>query len=335
MTRHAHNLTDEQAATFLLAAIVGRDRSGFLELRHALPDSSSPRQQKFFPVGDLAAAADFALRTGQTLATYVGNAPRLREGGKTTDVGRAWILSADCDSIDSLDALNAFTPAPTLIVHTGGRTPSTARDGDGRPRAHAHWVLRDPIESPLVFALGKERLAAALGADPSFADAARIIRIPGTRWHKDHKDRPVILAEHHPDRVYRAEDVLAGLPAAPSTAPARIPNGSVSLDDPLKEIPAPEFFADLYGLAADHRGYVRCPFHKAGRERTPSLFLYGPGTRYPDRHPGWWCFGCRRGVDIYEAAALRWGWPHTPSGPAFLTIKQRLLNFYINKEVRP
>lgn len=45
-----------------------------------------------------------------------------------------------------------------------------------------------------------------------------------------------------------------------------------------------------YGLRADRRGFLCCPFHE---EKTPSLKLYGEGRR-------WKCFGCGRGGTVID-----------------------------------
>lgn len=55
--------------------------------------------------------------------------------------------------------------------------------------------------------------------------------------------------------------------------------------DEIKErITMPEVLS-RYGLSANARGFLRCPFHE---EKTASLKIYGEGRK-------WKCFGCGRG----------------------------------------
>lgn len=98
-------------------------------------------------------------------------------------------------------------------------------------------------------------------------------------------------------------------------------------DDALLAIPAETYIEALTGRTPDRRGYVQCPLHAGGEERTPSLRPYGDG--------GWACFACpprpgagRRclGGTIYTLAALVWGYPLPLRGPAFLVVEARLLD---------
>jgi hypothetical protein len=124
----------------------------------------------------------------------------------------------------------------------------------------------------------------------------------------------------------RGLDDLGSLPALPSwaiPAPPR-PRSAVrprqDRDDPLLEIPAAEYVAALTGRRPDARGYVQCPFHKGGEERTPSLYLYDDG--------GWFCFGCRTGGSIYTLAGLVGGYPTPLRGAAFLTVQATLYDHF-------
>jgi RepB DNA-primase from phage plasmid len=315
-------------AALLLAAIAGRETEGYLEIRHARRPGGFPTEPMFFDVSDVPGAAAYALEAGQALNVYAGIAPRWRRGtgeggtGRDSDVRRAWLLSADCDDDDALVALLQFTPIPTFIINTGGITDS------GQPKRQAHWELTEPISADQRNAAVK-RLADRLGGDPKIRNAGRVMRVPGTAYNKHHRRGRCELVEHAPWRTYRAQDIVGQL------EPPRAARASADVlhtdEDILKTIPAPEYVADLIGRRPDHRGYVRCPFHSDGRERTPSLCLYGPDTKYPLKTPSWFCFGCERGGDIYELAALVAGYPRTPSGGAFLTLRLRLTEFYIKK----
>lgn len=61
-------------------------------------------------------------------------------------------------------------------------------------------------------------------------------------------------------------------------------------------------------------GFVRCPFHGNGEERTPSLKLY------PDGH--WSCHACRLGGTVIDFGAALYG--ITPRGRGFHEIRRRL-----------
>lgn len=306
----------DHAAAALLGAIVGRDRNGYLEVRHKLPNGGWA--QEWFTVTDITGAADFLMTIGQTLDAYVGMAPRKQRSGRNTDVTHAWVLSADCDGDAALNALAAFAPPPTFVVASGGMTP------DNRRKLHAHWQLEVPVTAE-AFTAAKGRLAHALDSDRMICDPARIMRVPGTCWHKHGAAQPVELVAHDPTRRYRAAQVVGHLADLPLTPPRRQRDDDAPAphDDALKEIPTAEYLADLTGRRPDTTtGKVRCPFHSDGKERTPSLQLYGTT---------WHCFGCKRGGDIYEAAALRFGYPTTPGGPAFLAIRARLTDYYMKK----
>ena len=87
--------------------------------------------------------------------------------------------------------------------------------------------------------------------------------------------------------------------------PARERN--VNHGDSLRDIPAEVYIYQLTGRETDRRGWVQCPFHKGGQERTPSLQV---------KETVWACFACdpppgRRvmGGNIYQFAGALWGYP--------------------------
>lgn len=86
-----------------------------------------------------------------------------------------------------------------------------------------------------------------------------------------------------------------------------------STSDALKLIPARTYVEVLTGRSADERGWVQCPLHKGGRERTPSLYVRGRL---------WACYGCEPqggkralGGNIFDLAAVLWGY-QLPLGSA-------------------
>ena len=51
--------------------------------------------------------------------------------------------------------------------------------------------------------------------------------------------------------------------------------------------------AEFYGFTPNHAGYIVCPFHGNGTERTASMKIY-PGQR------GFHCFGCHTGGSVID-----------------------------------
>src|SRR5215216_4619813 len=110
--------------------------------------------------------------TREPSRVYVGCAPRVCRHGGRRAIERGFVLWADCDGEQAVAALDAFEPAPSIAIASGSGS-----------NCHAYWPLRRPLgRDELEHA--NRRLAHALGADPASADAARILRVPGTLSHK-------------------------------------------------------------------------------------------------------------------------------------------------------
>jgi hypothetical protein len=299
-----------------LHMVAGEEAAGYLEIRHRQPDGIG-MAQKFFAVADVDACATMAEATGQLLDCWVGMAPRVRPSGRSVDVERAWIISADCDSDTALDRLQAFEPAPTAIIASGSRTQS------GRPKVHAHWALAEPVGRDELEAR-KRGLAVALDSDRAISDAARIMRVPGTRNHKNSPPTEVRTLVHVPERRYRAGDVVGRLEEAPRAEPqgergddgaVRDPEtGAVLHVDPLLTIAPSTYVRVLTGQEVNRADFVQCPFHD---DWNPSLKVYDRAKR------GWFCFQCRRGGDIYSLAAHLAG-VFPPRGNAFIALRDSL-----------
>lgn len=145
------------------------------------------------------------------------------------------------------------------------------------------------------------------------ADAARIMRAPGTLNLKNRKNpRPCRVIAKTPD-TWSLTDLLAEVPPLPvkRVKVKLLPTGTA--DDPIKRVPPPVYFAALTGLEPGRDGMVSCPLHD---DRTPSCRIYDE----PDR--GWWCFGCQAGGDVYDLAARLCSVPTT--GRAFIELRQRI-----------
>ena len=201
-TRH------ETAARFLAALAGSADRGELLELRYRLDDGQR-MGQVFDRPARLRGLATRAIVLGRRTDVYVGCAPRTRRHGGRDAVDRAFVLWADCDGEDAVAALADFEPAPAIVIASGSGS-----------NCHAYWPLSQPLGRDEVERANR-RLAHALGADPASADAARILRVPGTRSHKHDPPTPVEAIRLDTDRRVDAVDVVGSLPDPPAASSAR------------------------------------------------------------------------------------------------------------------
>lgn len=148
-------------------------------------------------------AHDETRHTGRDV--YVGVAPR--RGQRRYAPMRA--LYVDCDSARAVRALELFEPSPTAIVRSGGV------DGD-TPKKHAYWALAQPLAAEDV-PRHVLRLATHLSADANAHDAARVLRVPGSRHHRTGR---VARLEDLTDEVHDLAEVTGDLPDAPQWRPA-------------------------------------------------------------------------------------------------------------------
>src|SRR3954452_14830931 len=201
-----------------LAALVGREPDGLLELRARRGHGMS---QRVFPVGQLKEAARAIARLGQRSDVYVGCAPRRGRAGGLDAVAGVWALWVDCDTPDAVARLAAFEPAPSIVV----------RSGSGENR-HAYWPLLRPLEPAAAHAANR-RLAYALAADPgAVTTAAAILRPPGTRNFKHDPPAAVVAERLQPWRRFSARQLIDALPDPPPRAPAtRAPGPALANDD--------------------------------------------------------------------------------------------------------
>ena len=145
-----------------------------------------------------------ALALGRRTDVYVGCAPRTRRHGGRDAVARAFVLWADCDGEDAVARAGAL------------RAGAVDRDRVGHRRnCHAYWPLTEPLAADEIERANR-RLAHALGADPASADAARILRVPGTLSHKHQPPTPVEAIRLDTERRLSAADVVGALPDPPA-----------------------------------------------------------------------------------------------------------------------
>jgi len=290
------------AARFL-AALAGDSASGeLLELRYRLTDGQR-MGQVFDSPRRLRGLATRAIALGRRTDVYVGCAPRTRRHGGRDAVERAFALWADCDGDDAVKALESFRPQPSIVIASGTGN-----------NCHAYWLLTEPLEREQLERANR-RLAHALGADPASADAARILRVPGTFSHKHQPPTPVEALRLDLARRMPVEDLVGGLPDPPQPRRDPVPVAAAErTDDPLLAIPPDVYVPRLLGVELPRHRKVRCPFHD---DRHASLHVYETAAR------GWYCFGrCRRGGTIYDLAAPLYG--YDPRGEDFVHLRDEL-----------
>jgi hypothetical protein len=194
-------IPQDHALKLQLAAISGNEPpSSLIEVRPLTIGEFRPDEDArcWLPVRDRRAIAAQISELAADHHVYIGAAPRVREGGTADDVERVWCLWADLDSPESVDALRAFRPLPSLVVQT--------RPG----RLQAWWPLRQPIP-PHWAKRANQRLVVALGSDRQAVDAARILRPIGGLNHKTNPTSPIIAVRCELD-VFLMEQVVGRLP---------------------------------------------------------------------------------------------------------------------------
>lgn len=287
--------------TYLDLLFGAEPQESLVDLRVKRPEGGM--RQEFHPVR----ARDLLQRRISTLGAtrdlYVGVVARgRREGGRDALVSRAHVLWADLDTPEAIANLARFVAPPSLVVNSGS----------GR---HAYWSIWPSITPSLAERMNR-RLAHALGGDAVCAEAARILRPPGTFNFKGDAPRPVTI-EALTVEIYRAEQVAGNLPDPPETKARPRPTGAPRQlrpdDDLLMSIEPAEYVATLTGQEIGRDGKVRCPFHP---DRTPSLHVY----QEPER--GWACFGCGKGGTIIDFGGYLYG--IEPRGRGYHEIRRRL-----------
>ncbi|HTC59556.1 MAG TPA: DNA-primase RepB domain-containing protein [Solirubrobacteraceae bacterium] len=294
----------DQAEQYLQMLTESAPPGSLLDIRYRKPDGRFSRI--FLHARDTRAARRIT-KLGQHSDVYVGCALRVRPRGTRRDLAPTALLWADCDSARSLAAARAFTPQASMIVASGSLG-----------HAHAYWQLTTPLDIQELEDANR-RLAHKLGADVKCADATRILRIPGTWNHKQHRPTPVeIIQETHAHR--QLADILDALTPTDraSRSEPTILRGSRE-QDPLHQISPIHYVRLLTGRVPDREGKIACPFHD---DDTPSLHAY------PTPEQGWACYGCPTpdgkplGGDIYTLASKLWNIP--TRGPAFPELQARL-----------
>jgi hypothetical protein len=191
---------------------------GFVEVR-VLEDKKGGRllARRWYPTPAALLAVLPEMTTfaeSRNAGVFFGVLPRRADGvGKAADTLPGLAAWIDLDFRDHeggedvcRETLGHFTLPPTALVHSGHGL-------------HAYWFMKEPEDPPVLVDLSA-RLAASLGGD-HVADAARILRLPGTTNRKDPAHPlPVIVESLELGRRYSPCDFDEILPPLPATSAA-------------------------------------------------------------------------------------------------------------------
>ena len=164
-----------------------------------------------------------------------------------------------------------------------GPLPDTITVRSGGGGAHYHLRTPEPIKcGELATGIDVKGQRGLLVAPPSLHPNGR--RYTWGRWPGEAAAAPL------PDAW------LDRLRPDPPAVPTPLRRHDDSRVEWLRSIPAEVYVTRLTGQPVGRSGKVRCPLHADGRERTPSLHVYGGSA-------GWYCFGCHRGGDLFTLAS--------------------------------
>ncbi|HEY1357053.1 MAG TPA: hypothetical protein VGF21_01995 [Thermoleophilaceae bacterium] len=301
-----------QGLAAFMAALAGREPSGFIELRYRRQPVGGMRQ-RFFDAQTPNAAATAATVLSQHGDVYVGCAPRTRREGGKDAVLHGWTLWVDCDDPQAIAALEQFRPQPGIVVRSSPRG------------LHAYWPLAEPLDSGELERANR-RLAHGLGACQSaVTNAAALLRPPATLNYKYDPPATVVLKRLTGERFSASQIIgeLADPPSVPRRGAGR--TSRERAEDPLLAIAPPVYVETLTGRPVGRDGKIACPFHPDSR---PSFHAYA------DPRDGWACYSAKcwradrpNGGDIYDLAAQLWGL--STRGPDFPELRSRLRALFL------
>ncbi|MCH9031215.1 MAG: AAA family ATPase [candidate division Zixibacteria bacterium] len=185
-------------------------RGGFVEVRCI---SEEQAYSTFFnDLNELENWYDKTLRIEQSVDIYFGVCPRSERQGSKDAIRQVSCLWADVDAKDfnggkdeALRRIHEFHINPAVIVDSGNGY-------------HVYWRLKEPesigsVEDQQKLESYLKALATALNADPSAAELARILRLPGTFNYKDPvKPLPVRIIQINPEQQCNLDDFDQFLP---------------------------------------------------------------------------------------------------------------------------
>src|SRR5262245_29284842 len=161
------------------------------------------KNRVFVRRGEWAAVQDFiGENPGQNI--FFGVAARKdATSGRLENCSSIRALFADIDfktftnAVEARVRLEEFPLPPSIVIHSGGGL-------------HVYWLLDAPVDlqqDSSEFRNILRRLASALNGDLAAAEAARVLRIPGTLNHKPEYDPPALVTvESHSNIRYSLDD---------------------------------------------------------------------------------------------------------------------------------
>ena len=208
---------DPLAQLVLWACVLFADQRGLVELAPGSRDADGrlriyrSHNPRHYP--DCRQPSVFALRAlglslegREVFAGPLARAVALPGRAGVTGGTVAWV---DIDDPDALQRLAAFTPAPTLLVASGGSGG-----------AHAYWRLRRRLPGQTLEILNLA-LAARLAADPAVRDRGRLLRLPGTRHGRTGNPCRLVSVDLR-DVRHDPDDLADFTPAATATDAAGV-----------------------------------------------------------------------------------------------------------------
>jgi hypothetical protein len=212
-------MTAARASAFLDALYAGLD--GHVELR-ALPSKA----RMFCQPGHWQAAAQFTKQHASE-NVYFGVALRnttINGTLKNCSHLPALYADVDFDHISEADARQRLADCPirpSIMIASGGGL-------------HVYWLLKEPLDLADDLERAEhdlQALVAYLGGDPHCAEAARVLRLPGTLNHNYSPARRVTVEMFEADRRYNLSD-FDWLPEVPQ---AEGKNDPLTIDSEIRE----------------------------------------------------------------------------------------------------
>lgn len=288
----------------------------WIEVRTLAPGREEAHSRHFSLGAANAEEGAAALSRAQSAAwnVYVGVLPRVNRGRYAKDCLTAAWLWAEADGKEAgqdgalslvQKSIALGLPAPHLTIGSGGGV-------------HLYWRLAEPVPirsedgaAQAEFKATLRRLAYAVGglewgrddrghrtrdlrathpdkphADATCAEAARILRVPGTLNHKRAEPRPVTVLEQTEGATWTYARWRDWLPAQPAPAPRR--EAQPLLPGEVRELPARtmELLQGFHPEGTRHEAARKvlasarfCGFDESGLEMLGEIML--------GNHPGW------------------------------------------------
>jgi archaellum biogenesis ATPase FlaH len=163
-----------------------------------------PGEPAFFNINGFGSIDSHCQRFDKSNLCF-GVATRNGQGGGKANIVNFPSVWADVDFKDTpreiaVQKLKDFPFKPSIIVKSGGGV-------------HLYWLLKEPAEKSDISAIEdvNHRIATALGGDHNSCDAARVLRVPGTKNRKYKPARPCEVTQRN-DFYYNLDDFLEILP---------------------------------------------------------------------------------------------------------------------------